>query len=179
MLSKTQARKVAMERRKNLALDERKLKDEKISKLFLSLDEVKSAKKVCVYLNIGSEVSSNEIILELQKQGKELFAPKTCGDDMFALGFEDLSKCIKGNFNIPEPDGEKIEQSELDLIIVPLVGYSADKARIGYGKGYYDRFLPEGVLTVGLAYVEQYVDFLPETFDKTLDIIVTDKGVIR
>lgn len=179
MISKTDARIYGKAMRQSVAGKSREIKEKIISDTVLSLSELNFCTNVCIYHAIGSEVSTKLIIEGLARLGKKLFAPKTCGDDMYAVEFDLNSTLNKGNFGIPEPDGESITTDKLDLIIVPMVAFNSDKARIGYGKGYYDRFLPDGTLCVGIAFSEQECDFAPEEFDKSLDMIITDKGVIR
>lgn len=178
-MEKCEARIKAKEFRKNLSLEDRKTKDEIIKQTFFALPEVDSANNICVYISARDEVSTIEIINTLFERGKTLSAPKTDGDIMYALEFTGWDNCKIGNFKIVEPTGKRIDEKLCDLIIVPMVAFNKNKARIGYGKGYYDKFLPEGVKTVGLAYAGQCFDFEPETFDKSLDVIVTEKGVLR
>lgn len=180
MLDKSTARENAKTIRKNTSFDDRVIASSKIASYVLALDEVKRADSICVYLPIGTEVDTKEIIDGLALLGKKIYAPKTINDtDMVALKFESFEDCTKGNFNIPEPRGEEIAKEKLDLILVPMVAYNKNRARIGYGKGYYDRFIPKNSKTIGLAFSCQEQDFLPDSHDKTLDIIVTEKGVLR
>lgn len=179
MISKTDARVYGKTMRKSITTLEREEKEKLILNNFFSLEEINFASNVCVYFAIGSEVNINEIITRLLNLGKNIFAPVTRGEDMFAVKYESGEKLSQGAFNIPEPQGEYFDADKLDLVIVPLVAFNSNKARIGYGKGYYDRFLPENAVSVGIAFSEQECDFLPEKHDKQLDIIVTDKGVLR
>lgn len=177
-MKKTEARKKAKEYRKNLDTATKAVMDETIKRTFLHLDEVKNARKICVYLSIHNEVETGDIIDALLTDGKELYAPVVVGDIMIARRFDRISDLKSGAFGIPEPQGETVQPKDLDLIVVPMLGYNLSLDRIGYGKGYYDRFLPDGVTTVGLAYHGQRFDFKPDPFDKPLDVIVTDEGVL-
>lgn len=179
MISKVEARIFGKAMRQSITGEERTKKEKNIEDYFLSLSELDFCTNVCVYNAIGSEVSINGIIKSLRKLGKNLFAPITVGEDMYAVSFDEKSTLIKGQFGIPEPKGEKISSDKLDLIVVPIVAFNSKRDRIGYGKGYYDRFILEKALTVGIAFSEQECDFIPDMFDKTLDIIITDKGVMR
>lgn len=179
MISKTEARMLGKTMRKSISLQEKIQKENIIANKVLSLPEVSFARNICIYLPIGSEVDTKPIIERFNLLGKNLFAPVTKGDDMYAVAYSDKSDLVVGNFGITEPKGEPFDKDKLDLIIVPMVAFNSDRARVGYGKGYYDRFIPDNCFTVGVAFSEQQFDFLPESFDKTLDIIVTDKGVLR
>ena len=179
MISKIEARMLGKTMRKAISEQDKINKEQIITKEFLSLPEVAFATNICVYLPINSEVDTKEIIKELLNQNKILFAPVTKGDDMYAVRYTGSDELVVGNFGISEPKGDVFSKEKLDLIVVPMVAFNQNKARVGYGKGYYDRFIPENAITVGVAFCEQQFDFEPQSFDKTLDIIVTDKGVLR
>ena len=95
---------------------------------------------------------------------------------------EDL---VPGVFGIPEPREAcpAIAPEEIDLVLVPGVAYDINGYRLGYGRGYYDRFLPRlrpGALTVGLAYAFQIVPTVyPEAHDRPVRLIVTEEGIIQ
>ena len=89
-------------------------------------------------------------------------------------------KMIKNKYGIDEPiDKQEINKEFLDLMIVPLVGYDANCYRLGYGGGYYDRYLKDfNAPTIGLAYSFQYIEhYQSEDFDIPLDDIITDKKI--
>ena len=179
MISKIEARMLGKTMRKSINSEQKIIKEKIIAKSVLSLPEVMFSSQICIYLPIGSEVDTKEIINELEKSGKTLYAPVTCGDDMYAVEYSKNKDTVIGNFGITEPIGQPCDKDKLDLVIVPLIAFNSTKDRVGYGKGYYDRFLPSKAITVGIAFSEQEFDFLAEEFDKKLDIIVTDKGVLR
>lgn len=178
-MHKSDARIYGKTIRKSITQEERKEKERLIKENFLSLNELNYATNVCAYFAIGSEVNVTEIISKLFELGKRVFAPVVRGDDMYAIEYKSGQFLDLGTFNIPEPKGEYLEKEKLDLIIVPMIAFNESRQRVGYGKGYYDRFLPDNALTVGIAFSEQECDFEPEKHDKKLDIIVTDKGVFR
>lgn len=179
MISKIEARMLGKTMRKSIDATAKIEKEKSIAKAVLSLPEVLLSSNVCIYLPIGSEVDTTEIIYGLEKLGKKLYAPVTNGDDMYPTFYGKEVETTVGNFGITEPIGEPFDKNQLDLIIVPLVAFNSKRDRVGYGKGYYDRFIPENAITVGIAFAEQEFDFLADKFDKKLDIIVTDKGVLR
>ena len=128
------------------------------------------------------------IRLQLQHlldQGKQIAVPKcVVREGRNTLDFywiEGLEDCIPSRFELLEPVAQpsrKAALSELELMIVPVVGFDWRKNRIGYGKGYYDSVLDTFPgLKVGLAYTMQRVaDFEPEAFDVPLDMIITEQG---
>jgi 5-formyltetrahydrofolate cyclo-ligase len=91
---------------------------------------------------------------------------------------------VVGRFNIPEPD-DKARERRPDLVLVPLLAFDRDGHRLGYGAGYYDRYLREArakrtVYAIGIAYAGQEVDELPRhDADEVLDAVVTESGVKR
>ena len=84
----------------------------------------------------------------------------------------------KGNYGILEPDNDKlVNKKDIDLLIVPIVSYDKDHNRLGYGGGYYDRYLKdyEGKV-IGLAFTFQQVEKLPvERFDLPIKTIIDEK----
>ena len=96
--------------------------------------------------------------------------------------FDDNTAFRLNQFGIPEPTGGiELESTQLDAIIIPLLAFDVNGNRVGYGKGYYDRFLAncrEDVLKIGLSYFPPvyYIDDI-ENFDKKLDFCITPESV--
>ena len=158
-------------------------KDKKIREKFLTLPEFKEAKTVAFYVSFGSEVDTGALIDEALKQGKGVVVPVVSGDDLMMYGIKDRRKDLisKGPYGIFEPDIRDIEpfpSRKIDLIAVPGVAFARSGARLGRGKGYYDRFLqslPGRTKKIGLAYDLQIADDLPvATHDVPVDLVVTN-----
>ncbi len=179
MISKSEARLLGKTMRKSIDKASKINKENIIANFVLSLPEIAFSTNICIYLPIGSEVDTKEIIKRLDSLEKKLYAPVTNGNDMYVAEYSEKIDTVIGNFGITEPIGKPFDKEKLDLIIVPLVAFNSSRDRIGYGKGYYDRFIPDNAITVGIAFSEQEFDFVADKFDKKLDIIVTDKGVLR
>ncbi|NLV28150.1 MAG: 5-formyltetrahydrofolate cyclo-ligase, partial [Methanomicrobiales archaeon] len=97
---------------------------------------------------------------------------------------ESRSVLLAGTFHVPEPLGNEIPASPDDITcaVIPMLGYDKSGGRIGYGAGYYDRFLSEHphIKTIGIAFSAQEVSFIPvQEHDVRMDVIVTEKGVIQ
>ena len=111
-------------------------------------------------------------------KGKKLLFPKVIGEHEMEMvdpcGFEE------GAFSILEPIGTVVLPSKIDVILVPLLAFDRKGNRLGYGKGYYDRYLQQFMgLKIGIAYAFQEVDFIEtHQFDQSLDWIVTEQEVI-
>ena len=136
-----------------------------------------NSKKIGIYLSYKHEVDTWKLIKELKNE-KEFYVPIVEGKKMyFTLYQEDM---IENKYEILEPkEKQEISKDDLDLMIVPLVGYNQDNYRLGYGGGYYDRYLKDFKgSTIGLAYSFQYIEkYTHESFDIPLDFIITDKKI--
>ncbi len=154
-----------------------------IADRLLSLDEYKRAKNVLCYSSFGSEVDTTPLMNAILADGKALFLPRceVKTHTLEAIRVTDLAALKIGAYGIKEPLGEGIGPNELDLIIVPLVAFDQKKARLGYGGGYYDRFLPKtDAKRVAIAFSHQETDKIPrEETDVLMDIIITEKEVIK
>lgn len=173
-MPKATLRKEMLQQRRLFASTE---KSERICEKALLLPAVQNAKNVMVYLPSKGEVDTALLIALLLREGKNVSAPRVISDIEMEAAFIDANGFRKGAFGIWEPLGKRAEQ--IDVIFVPGVAFDEKRNRIGYGKGYYDRFLSlHPALTVGLAYSFQLVPALPtEAHDKPLDIILTEEAV--
>jgi 5-formyltetrahydrofolate cyclo-ligase len=103
------------------------------------------------------------------------FFPKVLPNDEMAFG---NGPSVPGTFGILEPENGFVPKSDLDVILVPCTAFKG-KHRLGYGGGYYDRFLKDFQgLKIGIAFDEQEADFPVHSWDIPLDIIVTQTRVI-
>lgn len=184
-MTKQEMRSFYLARRKSQPEEERQRADSIICKSVLSLRQMEMCKTVMVYVSFGAEVDTHALTEQLIAQGKKLCAP-LCDQlncSMKPYGFEGISSLHKGAYGILEPVPEKeIEPSELDAVIVPGCVFGRNFHRIGYGKGYYDRFLQQipHVLKIGLCYdccFTQRVE--AEPMDTAVDIIVTEREILQ
>ncbi|WP_457639450.1 5-formyltetrahydrofolate cyclo-ligase [Persephonella sp.] len=154
----------------------------KIAENFIKLPHLKQAKNILLYYPHKNEVDTRFIIEKLLKSGKfNLFLPKVHKNHLLPVKVSDLSGLKKGFAGIMEPEGEPFPPERLDLVVVPAVAFDLKGHRLGYGKGYYDRFLKKtGSLNVGVAYDFQVVDSLPsQEHDVPVDLIVTPTRIIK
>lgn len=166
--------------RENLSLEEKNLLEKRIYEKFFNLEIVKNSKTFLSYMDFKNEVPTRKINETLIKLGKTLNLPKIIQGDMVAV--LNNNRFEIGKYGISEPLGERFYKN-IDVIIVPGVAFNRNGDRIGFGKGYYDRFLSEGIyknsLKIALAYDFQINDeFSGEDFDIKMNIIITDKEVI-
>jgi 5-formyltetrahydrofolate cyclo-ligase len=135
------------------------------------------------FWSFGSEVPTEPLIGALHGRGATVALPRIEGGDLVAVAFAPGDPTRTTSFGAHEPTGEReIDPAELDVVVVPGVAFDAHGTRVGYGAGYYDRFLRRtDAFTVGLGFDLQVVDGdLPAgTFDLPIDAVVTDERTIR
>src|SRR5919198_3128198 len=140
--------------------------------------EFKSAKVVGAYYAFGSEVKTDMIIERARALGKKVALPSVEGEN---LAFYELSSgkyLVNGRFGIMEPLPYG-PVDRIDMFIVPGIAFDKKGYRVGYGKGYYDKFLVKRkVFSIGLGYSFQLIERLPTVeHDKKLDAIATEDGI--
>ncbi len=143
-------------------------------------------KSVHCYLSYRSEVSTSGLIADLIDNGVTVIVPvvrRIEGVEVMEHALlKDPAVLTSGAYGIPEPANAEIVTSlSVDAVILPVAAFDGFGNRIGYGKGFYDRFLhtlPRNVQRIGLAYSVQEVDQLPhEPHDEKLAMIVTEQGI--
>ncbi|ABP67410.1 5-formyltetrahydrofolate cyclo-ligase [Caldicellulosiruptor saccharolyticus DSM 8903] len=139
---------------------------------------------VFVYMSLPYEVDTSRIINYLSVKGKRICVPKIVDKiRMIAGEYRKDGKLKRNRFGILEPkETIEVNPSDIDVCIIPLLAFDQNLNRIGFGKGYYDRFLKEvgpSCLKVGVAYHFQKVPKIPsERHDVKLDVIVTDRFIL-
>ena len=145
------------------------------------LNYIKEYENFLIYINIKSEVKTNSLIQRLILLNKKVFIPKIIEDEMCFIKINSLDDLKSGKYNIPEPINGQIYNGEEALVIVPGLVFSREKYRIGYGKGYYDRFISKNRQNfyLGICFENQIIDkFDFDKFDEKLDVIITEENII-
>jgi len=165
-----------LERRDATSFDMMKIVSQQIHKKLRKSKIFKDANKIGAYYPIGSEVLTQDILQEILSSGRELFLPKVIEDEIEFRKITDFSCLEKGNFDIMEPKDDCPADNNLDLLLVPTVGISQDGVRLGYGHGFYDKFLSKNkVETVSLIYEKQVIKKIPRTkHDIIMNWILTE-----
>ncbi len=151
-------------------------KSRRLGELFAATEVYRQAKTLYGYLPYNQEVRTVPILLQALKDGKQVAVPKVYGEEMRFILIEDLSQVGKGYAGIPEPiaDGPVAEDATA-LVLMPGLAFDPQGHRIGYGGGFYDRFLaaqPEHP-TVALCYDFQVLPQLDtEEFDIPVDLVL-------
>jgi len=165
-----------LERRDATSFDMMKIVSQQIHKKLRKSKIFKDANKIGAYYPIGSEVLTQDILQEILSSGQELFLPKVVGGEIEFRKITDFSYLEKGNFDIMEPKDECQTDNNLDLLLVPTVGISQDGVRLGYGHGFYDKFLSKNQIeTVSLVYEKQVIKKIPHSdHDIIMNWILTE-----
>lgn len=161
--------------RKNISNKEEK-SDIIINKI-LNLKEYKSAKTVALYYSLIDEVNTLKLIEKSLKE-KITLLPRVINDnEMTFFLIENINDLEVGSFNIKEPT-TNIEMNNIDLMIIPGICFDKNRNRIGFGKGYYDKYLcNHDIYKIGICFDEQIFPKMIESNinDIKMDLIITEK----
>lgn len=171
-MDKSVIRKEIINKRKLLPLDTRLHASDSILNKLYSLEEYKLADRILIYADSNGEVPTDKLILNSLLNGKHVYAP-VCGEE-YSMDFYEifaLEEMYPGSYGIREPltiDNLRLKEADINdktLIIVPGVAFDKHNNRMGYGKGYYDRFLSRMPIInrIALSYDFQIVDCLEVT----------------
>lgn len=175
-MDKQQLRKAIREKKRAMTPEEIERRSEILARLFLETPEYRQARTLYGYLPYNQEVRTIPILEQALRDGKQVAVPKVYGDTMRFLLLEDLTQVAKGYAGIPEPiaDGP-VAQDPAALVLMPGLAFDPQGHRIGYGGGFYDKFLaqePEHP-TVALCYDFQVLPHLDtQEFDIPVDLVL-------
>lgn len=183
LLSKTTLRKLVLEKRDAVAVDTRKKWDEEVIKRIIHSEFYINSSSIFTFVSFGSEVNTHQIINLALNDNKIIYVPKIKskekGIEIFRIN--SLSDLKPGYFGILEPSENcsAADSSDIDLILMPGVAFDRQGGRLGYGAGFYDRFLTKmnkKITKIALAYQLQVVDSVPmESSDVRIDGIITNE----
>ncbi len=168
-------------RRKEMSGETKKRLDAKIASRVCNLWSFREAKTVLAYSSLPLEVGTSELIRIAKNAGKRIALP-LCICETHRMEFyivNDESELVRGAYGIMEPDVtkcEKLTDLSASVCIVPALAFERCGYRLGFGKGYYDRFLSSyNGKTIGIIYTDFVVNELPHgRFDKKVDYIVSE-----
>jgi len=154
-----------------------------ITQKILELDEIKAAQHVFIYISYASEVNTHDLINTLLKQGKNLAVPKIIkAEPMIATTFTGWDDLIPDTLGILTPANTIPYPDTIDLVVTPDLGFTQSGYRIGYGRGYYDKWFAEHPVQqkIALAFEAQILDELPiDEFDIPVNKIITEDRIIK
>lgn len=141
-MDKKELRRSIRERKRAMTEEEIVSRSEKLGVLFAQSEAYKNAKTIYGYLPYNQEVRTVPMLEQALKDGKKVAVPKVYGDEMKFLYLDDLTKVSTGYAGIPEPiaDGP-VADDETALVLMPGLAFDPQGHRIGYGGGFYDKFL--------------------------------------
>ena len=171
-MDKKELRRTIRERKRAMTEEEIVSRSEKLGVLFSQSEAYKAAKTIYGYLPYNQEVRTIPMLEQALKDGKRVAVPKVYGDEMKFLYLDDLSQVEKGYAGIPEPIAdEPVADDETALVLMPGLAFDPAGHRIGYGGGFYDKFLAAepNHPTLALCYEFQ---MLPELHTEEHDIPV-------
>lgn len=159
-----------------------------ISEKVLSLECVKNAKNIMLYLDFNNEVKTNNLIVQLLKLNKIVSSPITIKNERKIIPYQitNLDEgIVVGAYGIREPNPKyslEINPYDIDIVIVPAVAYDKNCYRLGYGGGFYDRFLSKlryDTITIGIAFDFQIFENIPkEKHDAQLNYVITETKIL-
>ena len=179
---KTALRRVFSSRRAAIADVYHREASEKIAEHFFESEIYKNAETVLLYLSINREVRTRAMMDRILSDGKRLALP-VCFDNgrMTFRYITDKDQLVKGKFSAPEPRSgcEEYVGNTSTVCVIPALAFDRRGYRLGYGKGYYDRYLSRfDTVKVGFSFDELFVEELPHgRFDAACDAVITEKGV--
>lgn len=183
-MDKNELRRKYIEIRNNI--EKKEEKSYIIQNEIIKTDAYKKAQVVALYKSLASEVNTNYLIEHSLNLKKIVCLPKVEGEDINFYQINDSKeKLLVSKFGILEPQGNArriIPKGAIDIAIVPGVAFDEKCNRLGFGKGYYDRFLKSsGIKTIGICFENQVLkdDILPtQKHDVLMDCIITEERII-
>ena len=146
------------------------------------LDDYKEASTIGIYMSLDNEVSTTKLIEYSLQLGKVVALPRVINNDMVFYQITSLDNLVKSSFGVLEPTtGTIVNKEDIDLIIVPGICFDTLGNRIGFGKGFYDRYLDNTMNSIGICFDEQVLktDCI-ETSSNDIKVkkLVTERGII-
>ena len=182
MQIKKELRKQLLLSRSRIQGDERTALSEMIAERLFRVREFREADSVFCYINKENEISTEKIVSHCLSEGKNVAAPVCVGEEMVFKLIKSADDLEKGSFSVYEPKNycEAAIASPDTVCITPALCFDPRGYRIGYGKGFYDRFFDKNeCVKIGLCFDDYIRDFNPDVNDKAVDIIVTESKIIR
>ena len=175
---KSELRKQVLQEMKALPRQQKQAMVQALTDQFLKHPFYQEAKVIATYLSFPHEFQTQELIEQALKDGKKVLIPKTYPKGRMDFVVYDPQQLVKTSFGLLEPQGdlEVVDASQIDLIHVPGLAFTREGYRIGYGGGYYDRYLKHFTgHTLSTVYPCQIRDFIPEDHDIPVQEVLIDE----
>lgn len=179
---KTETRKILKSTRASIPETTRMDAANSITEQILRLDEIRDARTIFIYISYASEVHTHALIKALLTAGKTLAVPKIVKSDyMQAETFSSWEDLVPGELGILTPTDSTPCNGPFDVAITPGLGFTLSGQRMGFGRGYYDKWFAQNKVRhkIALAFEVQLINEMPvEDTDVPMEKIVTEKRVI-
>ena len=165
---KKSLRKQVLQELKSLSKEEKQRMNDWLTEQFFQHPFYKEAKTIATYLSFPHEFQTAELIEQAQKDGKKIVIPKTYPKGQMDFVVYEPEKLERNSFGLLEPQGSitVVQPAQIDLIHVPGLAFNPSSYRVGYGGGYYDRYLEHFTgHTISTLYPCQIQGFQPEHYD--------------
>ena len=175
---KAELRKQVLQEMKAIPREQKQAMDQALTDQFLKHPFYQEAKLIASYLSFPHEFQTQELIEQALKDGKKVLIPKTYPKGRMDFVVYHPQQLVKTSFGLLEPQGdlEVVDASQIDLIHVPGLVFTTEGYRIGYGGGYYDRYLKHFPgHTLSTIYPCQIQDFSPENHDIPVQEVLIDE----
>ena len=176
---KSELRKQVLQEMKAISQEQKQAIDQALTEGLLQHPFYQEANTIATYLSFPHEFQTQELIEQALKDGKKVLIPKTYPKGRMDFVVYDPQQLVKTSFGLLEPQGnlEIVDVSKIDLIHVPGLVFTTKGYRIGYGGGYYDRYLKHfSGHTLSTIYPCQIQDFIPEKHDIPVQEVLIDEG---
>lgn len=181
-MKKIDIRKVKRKARQSQSLALKNKKDKRIFEQLFELPFFVKSKEVFTYLSFDNEPNT-DIVINKFVHNRRILVPVMGKDEIFAVELPENAKFKKGKFGIREPINYKKNNKlkKIEIALIPGIAFDESGNRIGFGGGYFDKFLKKvHCTTIALAYEFQIIDKVPaDEYDIAVDWIVTEKRVIK
>lgn len=188
-MDKQEIRNMVKKRRNSMSENEVTTKSKIIIEKLMDTKEFKNADNIMIFLSFNNEVYTYNLIEKCIKLGKRVIVPYTVKDtyEIIPTVLGNIEEDLKQtSYGYMEPKKEKlqpIDEKKIDLTVVPGLAFDKNMNRIGFGKGYYDRYLAKtrkDAKKIAVAYDYQVLEEIPsEVFDVKMDSIITDENTYK
>ena len=175
---KSELRKQVLQEMKAIPRKQKQAIDQALTEGLLQHPFYQEAKIIATYLSFPHEFQTQELIEQALRDGKKVLIPKTYPKGRMDFVVYDPQQLVKTSFGLLEPQGdlEIVDASQIDLIHVPCLAFTTEGYRIGYGGGYYDRYLEHFTgHTLSTVYPCQIRDFIAEVHDIPVQEVLIDE----
>ena len=175
---KSELRKQVLQEMKAISQEQKQDIDQALTERILQHPFYQEAKIIATYLSFPHEFQTQELIEQALRDCKKVLIPKTYPKGRMDFVVYDPQQLVKTSFGLLEPQGdlEVVDVSQIDLIHVPGLAFTTEGYRIGYGGGYYDRYLKHfSGNTLSTVYPCQIRDFIPEDHDIPVQEVLVDE----